>query len=136
MTRRLDARCPRCFLSGPKPVAVGFTTSLIQGNRPCCLNQVVYFDSFVNPELEAIILETAVGSQKSAQEYLPLFGRRSIPSGGVVRPFHTRSMGSPRALPDRCPSTQTCEVIFARALTVNPISADTNLAHHDHDAIL
>ncbi len=53
-----------------------------------------------------------------AQEYLPLFGRRSIPSGGVARPFHTRSMRSPRALPDRRLSTQTGEGILARTLIV------------------
>ncbi|MFB3146511.1 MAG: hypothetical protein ACE1ZO_05240, partial [Nitrospirales bacterium] len=46
-----------------------------------------------------------------AQEYLPLFGRGSILSGGVARPFHTESMRSPRALPDRCLSTQTGEGI-------------------------
>jgi len=47
---------------------------------------------------------------------LPMFGRRSIPSGGVARPFHTRSMRSPRALPDRRLSTPTEEVIHARTL--------------------
>jgi len=46
-----------------------------------------------------------------------MFGRRSIPSGGVARPFHTRSMRSPRALPDRCLSTQTGKVILARTLS-------------------
>ncbi len=45
-----------------------------------------------------------------------MFGNRSIPSGGVARPFHTRSMRSSRALPDRWLSTQTWEVIFARTL--------------------
>ena len=82
-----------------------------------------------------IILETAVGHKTAvqdigvhgeiqkvmvtggfAQEYLPLFGRRSIPPGGVARPFHTRSMRSPRALPDRWLSTQTGEGILARTL--------------------
>jgi len=43
-----------------------------------------------------------------------MFWRRSIPSGGVARPFHTRSMRSPRALPDRRLSTQTGEGILAR----------------------
>ncbi len=52
-----------------------------------------------------------------AQEYLPLVGRRSILSGGVARPFYTRSMRSPRALPDRCLSTQKGEGILARALS-------------------
>jgi len=46
-----------------------------------------------------------------------MFGRRSIQSGGVARPFHTRSMRSPRALPDRRLSTQTGKVILARTLT-------------------
>ncbi len=51
-----------------------------------------------------------------AQKLLPLFGRRSIPSGVVARP---RSMRSPRALPDRCLSTQKGEVILARTLLTN-----------------
>ncbi len=51
-----------------------------------------------------------------AQEYLPLFGRRSILLGGVAHPFHTKSMRSPRALPDRRLNTQTGECIFARTL--------------------
>ncbi len=44
-----------------------------------------------------------------------MFGRRSIPSSGVARPFHTRSR--PRALPDRCLSTQPGEGILVRTLT-------------------
>ena len=51
-----------------------------------------------------------------AQQYLPLFGRRSILSSCVARPFHTESMRSPRALPDGRLSTQTGEGIVARAL--------------------
>ena len=51
-----------------------------------------------------------------AQQYLPMFGRRSILSSCVARPFHTESMRSPRALPDGRLSTQTGEGIVARAL--------------------
>jgi hypothetical protein len=84
---------------------------------------------------ERLNLETAVGRKKAvqdigvhgeikkvvftlgfAQAYLPRLGRRSIPSGGVARPFHTRSMRSPRALPDRRLSTQAWEIILARTL--------------------
>jgi len=46
-----------------------------------------------------------------------MFGRRSIPSGSVARPFHTESMRSPRALPDERLNTQTEEVILARTLS-------------------
>ena len=70
-----------------------------------------------------------------------MFGRRSIPSGGVARPFHTRSMRSPRALPDRHLSTQTWEVILARTLTPKYMTCETGrqqspinitMAHHGH----
>ncbi len=80
-------------------------------------------------------LETAVGRKKAvkdigvhgeiqkvvvtlgfAQEYLPLFERRSILPGGVARLSIPRSMRSPRALPDRCLSTHTGEGILARTL--------------------
>ena len=62
------------------------------------------------------ILQEGYGCLGRAQEYLPMFERRSILSGGVARPFHTRSMRSPRALPDRYLSTQTGEGILARTL--------------------
>ncbi len=45
-----------------------------------------------------------------------MFGRRSILFGCIARPFHTESMRSPRALPDRHLSAQTWEIILARAL--------------------
>ena len=41
-----------------------------------------------------------------------MFGRRFVLSGGVARPFHTRSMRSPRALPARCLNNQTWEIIL------------------------
>ncbi len=54
-----------------------------------------------------------------------MFGRRFILFGGVARPFHTRSMRSPRALPDRCLNNQTWEIILARTLTsyIRPASS-------------
>ncbi len=38
----------------------------------------------VHGEIQKVVVTSGL-----AQEYLPLFGRRSIPSCGVARPFHT-----------------------------------------------
>ncbi len=93
MTRRLDARCPSYFLSGPNPPC--YPQKFHPGSRSWSASAWL--------RARAKITSYCLGIDPSGLATLRVL---SIP----------RSMCSPRALPDRCLSTQTWEVILARTL--------------------